>query len=148
MSVVGTPLKAWPAINASLVEELKYFKVFTVEQLADLPDNLSQNFIGINAWKQKAKSFMEAASGLAAEAKTASELAKRDAQINALTEAVSDLTQMVKELRKGKGGSQPKAVTDAEALVENLDEIEGEIGEVDLPEPAEPIPDEIDDEDR
>lgn len=99
---VGTPLSAWPAITRSQVEELKHFKITTVEQLASMPDNVSQRFMGINSLKKKAQDFLEAAKGMALTNEMRSEMERKDAQIAALTEAVQDLANIVQELKNSK----------------------------------------------
>jgi hypothetical protein len=102
---VGTPLDAWPGISRAQVEELRYFKISTVEQLATVPDNIAQKFMGINKLKNRAKVFIEAAKGMAQTDEFRAEIAKKDSQINALTEAVRELRDLVAESR---GGAVPK----------------------------------------
>ncbi len=41
----GMPLKAWPMVTRGQVEELKYFGIHTVEQLAELADIHVQMFM-------------------------------------------------------------------------------------------------------
>lgn len=55
---VGTPLKVLPFLSEAQVEELAFFKVRTVEQLADLSDSVS--FMGAQEMKQRAKKFLSA----------------------------------------------------------------------------------------
>lgn len=59
--MVGTPLKVLPFLSEAQVEELAYFKVRTVEQLADLSDSVS--FMGAQEMKKRAKAFLEASKG-------------------------------------------------------------------------------------
>lgn len=92
---VGTPLSAWPGITRSQVEELKYFKIFTVEQLVSIPDTVAQRFMGINILRKRASDFLAAAEGVAHETQLQSELEKRDNQIAALTNAVEELKKLV-----------------------------------------------------
>ena len=87
----GTPLVQWPAINRALVEELKFFHVHTVEQLAELNDSACQNFMGIREWKERAKVFLEMSKESAEADKLAHELSKRDHEIEALKEQVGEL---------------------------------------------------------
>jgi hypothetical protein len=56
--VIGTPLKVLPFLSEARVAELAYFKIRTVEQLADLSDNVQ--FMGSQELKQKAKKFLTA----------------------------------------------------------------------------------------
>lgn len=57
---VGTPLKALPFLSESQIEELAYFKVRTVEKLANLSDAVMQNFMGARELSQKAQRFLAA----------------------------------------------------------------------------------------
>jgi hypothetical protein len=63
MPLIGTPLAEWPLITRTLVLELAALEVKTVEQLLAMSDQNSQNFMGINELKRKAKLFLEHAAG-------------------------------------------------------------------------------------
>jgi hypothetical protein len=65
--VEGTPLEEWPSITRSLVEELKFYNIRTVEQLLAVSDADAQKFQGLNAIKDKARAFLEKAKGQNAE---------------------------------------------------------------------------------
>jgi hypothetical protein len=60
--VVGTPLKVAPFLTESQVEELGFFKIRTIEQLADLSDT-GMNFMGAQELKNAAKRFIEKTRG-------------------------------------------------------------------------------------
>jgi len=60
---VGTRLEAVPWMTRSQVEEYKYFGIHTVEQLSDASDSVGQRFPGFNRDREKARKFIEAASG-------------------------------------------------------------------------------------
>lgn len=83
-AVTGTPLSALPGMSPAKVEEYKFFKIVTVEQLADANDQLGQKFMSFNSDKQRAKAFLEVAKGNAPIEKMNAELAKRDDEIEAL----------------------------------------------------------------
>lgn len=95
----GTPLSILFPNNPEIVENLKYDKVFVVEQLADLTDTQIQNIgMGGRQWADKAKTFLKAANsgrGFATlnakldqlEAKSAADSEKIKALEAALTEA-------------------------------------------------------------
>lgn len=57
----GMPLSEWAGITRSEVEELAYFHVRTVEQLAGLSDGNAKNVGPILALRQRAKDFIEKA---------------------------------------------------------------------------------------
>lgn len=102
----GTPLKAWPMVTRSQVEELKFFGVFTVEHLADLADVHVQKFMGMGALKVKAQAFIQAARETAPLEQLNTAIDQKDAEISALNQAVEELKEMVTALQKGKKGSK------------------------------------------
>lgn len=58
----GTSLASWPPISRSRVEELAYFNIRTVEQLAALDDGKLQNLgMGARELRGTAQAFLEAA---------------------------------------------------------------------------------------
>ena len=97
---VGTRLEHWPAMTRAQVEEYKFFKVFTVEQLAELPDATTQKIMGAVKLKQLAKLYVEAAKGEAPFIRMQAEIDKRDGQIAELTAEVRRLTGIVEKLAK------------------------------------------------
>jgi hypothetical protein len=60
--VVGTPLKAAPFLTEAHIEELAYFKIRTVEQLADLADS-NMTWMGAREMSQAAKNYLKKVSG-------------------------------------------------------------------------------------
>jgi hypothetical protein len=60
--VVGTPLKAAPFLTESHIEELAYFKIRTIEQLADLQD-AHMTWMGAREMSQAAKNYLKKVSG-------------------------------------------------------------------------------------
>lgn len=90
-AVTGTPLSALPGMTPSKVEEYKFFKLVTVEQLAEANDNLGSKFMSFQADKQRAKAFMEVARNNAPIEKMNEELQKRDAEIENLRTMVEAL---------------------------------------------------------
>lgn len=104
-AVTGTPLSALPGMNPSKVEEYKFFKLVTVEQLAEANDNLGAKFMSFQQDKQRAKAFLEVAKNNAPIEKMNEELAKRDAELE-------ELREMVKALQaNAKGGKRNVAAT-------------------------------------
>lgn len=90
-AVTGTPLSALPGMTPSKVEEYKFFKLVTVEQLAEANDNLGSKFMSFQQDKQRAKAFMEVARNNAPIEKMNEELQKRDAEIENLKTMVEAL---------------------------------------------------------
>jgi hypothetical protein len=93
----GTRLEHWPLMTRAQVEEYKFFKVFTVEQLAELPDSTVQKIMGAPKLKQLARLAVEAARGDAPFQRLQGEIEKRDGQIAELTAEVRRLTQIIEE---------------------------------------------------
>ena len=57
---VGTPLKLAPFLTESQVEELSFFKIRTIEHLANMSDPVMQNFMGAREYQQKAQQYLQA----------------------------------------------------------------------------------------
>lgn len=53
---VGTALKLWAGINPSAVEELAFYKVYTVEQLAEMNDSLVGTYLQL---RQRARDYLD-----------------------------------------------------------------------------------------
>ena len=100
-AVTGTPLEAWPVITRSQVEELKHFRVRTVEDLAALSDAATASGMGLQSLKQKAKAFLEAAAGNGG-AKFQAAIEQKDAQIATLEKMVKDQSEKIEQLLKAK----------------------------------------------
>jgi hypothetical protein len=101
-TVVGTPLKVVTFLSASQAKELEYFNIFTVEQLAGMPDGNAARVMGAQKLKQLATDFLRAAQEQAPLTAMREEMEKKDAEIATLQEAVRELTETVKELKKQK----------------------------------------------
>lgn len=99
-AVIGTPLTALPGMTPAKVEEYRYFKIVTVEQLADANDGLGQKFMSFQQDKQRAKAFMEVAANNAPIEKMNEELSKRDAEIENLKTMVEALQAAQSSKRK------------------------------------------------
>lgn len=87
----GTPLKLMPGISQAQVRELEHFHCHTVEQLADLHDSHAGKFMGIQALKQEARSYLLRAKGAAPEKALQRELAQRDQEIDLLKKQMQQL---------------------------------------------------------
>jgi hypothetical protein len=84
----GWPLEQWPQITRGQAEEFKYFKIYTVEQLANMPDSLGVNIMGFNQLKVKGEApllQMQAA------------LESRDAKIAELEVEIRRISDMLRE---------------------------------------------------
>jgi hypothetical protein len=100
-AATGTLLSVWPGITVSQVEELKHFRVRTVEDLANLSDGVTQRFMGIQALKQKAKAFLEAASANGG-ARMQAAIDAKDAQIASMQNMLKEQSEKIEQLLKAK----------------------------------------------
>lgn len=111
--VEGTPLTEWPQIGRSTVEELAFFHIKTVEQLANVSDSNAQNMRGVAMLKQKAREWLEANKGKAElEAQNAAlqaELKVRDDRLAKLEAALAEMQS--RPTIKPKPRGRPKKVT-------------------------------------
>lgn len=82
----GTPLDEWTPIPRTRVAELKAMNIFTVEEYADVQDNMLQK-LGMNARaeREKARVFLAASKAGADEGKMAAEIAELRAMVERLT---------------------------------------------------------------
>lgn len=99
-SVSGTPLEEVPWITRSQVEELKYVKVNTLEQLADLNDATCQRYAGMFKLKQRANEHLR----LAKEAAPSQALDKlreeMEARMNAMQQTIDEQSGIIQTQRK------------------------------------------------
>lgn len=99
-AVTGTPLEVWPQMTVGQVAELKAMHIHTVEQLAELPDNLAQRIMGSHDLRRRAVAFLDLAAGDAANSKLSAELDKRDNEIELLKAQMLQMQQLIQS--KGK----------------------------------------------
>lgn len=87
----GTPLKAWPQVSRAQVEELAFFKVRTVEDLANLSDALLANLGPYRELQKKACDFLAAARGHAPTSALRTALEEEKQKREALERQVQEL---------------------------------------------------------
>lgn len=100
--VSGTRLEHWPVLTRAQAEELKYFKIFTVEQLAEWPDSTGGQIMGFQKYKNLARQTIQLAKGEAPLVKMQEELAARDATISSQTNMIEKLSKRLEKLEKSK----------------------------------------------
>lgn len=88
---MGTPLTEWPPCSRSRAEELAYFNVKTVEQLATMNDAQVSNFMGLFKLKEQAKVWLE-------NAKSTKPLFDMKLQINQLANENEELKKQLTRL--------------------------------------------------
>lgn len=94
-TVDGTPLKEWPGITRSQVDELAAFKVHTVEQLAGVSDANLKNIGPLLAMRQRARDYLE-------RSKAEAPVANLQAQLDALKLQNAELMKRLEEPAKRK----------------------------------------------
>jgi len=104
-NVQGTLLRDWPILNSAQATELKHFKFYTVEQVANASD---QQIMAIGmtagmsplALRDKAQAFLENAKDSSFAQKQAEEIKLREQEIADLKDQMARLAKMVEEKAK------------------------------------------------
>jgi hypothetical protein len=105
--VEGTPLKMWPVINRSQVKEAEYFEVRSVEQLAELSDNICKRMgMGYMELRGKARAWLLSA-------KDSSVVTRQAAENDRLQAEIELLKTQIAELATPKRGRPAKEVAEA-----------------------------------
>lgn len=93
-AMVGTPLAQWPQITKSQVKEAEFFNIKTVEQLAEVPDSSLQRIgMGWMELRLKARNYLDAAKGMAAQSAQAAENDRLRGEIEALKASFAALQE-------------------------------------------------------
>jgi hypothetical protein len=87
----GWRLEVWPQITKAQVEELKYFKIFTVEQLAEVPDSVIGKIMGAQLLKAKAQTAVKNAKEQAPLQLAQAAIEKRDQEIAFLKTQLAEM---------------------------------------------------------
>ena len=94
VSSIGTPLEQWGRLPGSRIEELKFFKIRTVEDLAGVPDGLLQNLgMGARALRTEAQAYLELQSDSNVAQKYAVQLEQQQDQIALLQNQIAQIQQ-------------------------------------------------------
>ena len=116
--IEGTLLNDWPVLNAAIAAELKHFKFYTVEQIANAGDGQLMT-LGMAAGmapftlRDKAKAFLASAKDTALVQQQADELSKRDEVIARMEAQIAELVQQA---------NKPKAKAKAKVEEETTEE--------------------------
>ncbi len=96
--IEGTPLSETPLLTRAQTEELTFFGVRTVEQLATFSDANAHNIRNIQAMKSKAQAYLDHAKDNAA----AQQLAEQKAENERLLELIKQLNDRLDEMEEEK----------------------------------------------
>jgi hypothetical protein len=78
-------------ISKGQIEELRFFGVTTVEQLAAMADSTAQKFVGLTSIRQKALAYLDAAKGAAPIAKLQEQLDAKDLELTTLKNQMAEV---------------------------------------------------------
>ena len=98
--VSGTILAEVPWLTRSQVEELSYYHIRTLEQLANVGDDICGKIMGLYDLKRRAGDHLKRAEEAAPVEHLRAELASRDEKINALEVALKDQAEIIKKLKE------------------------------------------------
>jgi hypothetical protein len=123
----GTPLEQWPLMDVALVRAFKDGNVYTVQQLADLPDGALDNIRAKGReWRAKAQSWLAAAKEAGGDAEARAEIARLQKRLDEQAQIISDLQAK----QNNVGFDKPKAKgrravqADDDILVDVPEEVE------------------------
>jgi hypothetical protein len=107
----GIPLSEWAGISRGEIEELRFHKVYTVEELAGLSDAQIAKVkpMGGVALRDKATRYLQSAESTAPMEKLAAENAQKDARISELEVTVKDLGDRLNALLAQRAVEPPQA---------------------------------------
>jgi FtsZ-binding cell division protein ZapB len=94
----GMRLSEWPMVSRAMAEELRGIKIYTVEQVAELRDDVMLRVPGLVSLKKQAQVWLGKTKDSAAAAKTAKQLEDLRAQNESLQEANKKLLERVDAL--------------------------------------------------
>lgn len=94
----GTPLKVLTWLTQSQVKELEFFNVYTVEQLANMPDSTAGRFMALQQLKTRAKDYLVAAKEQAPLTAIRAELDEKDNKIEVMQRQLNELLARIGEM--------------------------------------------------
>lgn len=102
----GTIIDTWPMLSRAQVEDLKYMNIFTVEQIADLPDDkLGSIGLGGRMMRKHAQAFIETSKRGAVPAQLVAENEQLRGQVGLLVQQVAELSKRL-EIFASKAGEK------------------------------------------
>lgn len=116
-TVQGTALEDWPALTAAQAFDLKHFKFYTVEQVANASDQQIQSIgmlVGMApfSFRDKAKAYLAAASDSSVVQKQAEELRIREQQMQDMKDQMRQLAERL-EAAERRGPGRPRKEAEA-----------------------------------
>jgi hypothetical protein len=102
----GYPLTEWPLITRAQCDELSFFKISTVEKLANVSDTVKQRFMGLSLLSEKARIWLEQRAGEEPALKLQAEVVARTEENEALKARLQMVEEALAELKSKKRGKQ------------------------------------------
>ena len=112
----GLPLTEWPAVTRSQAEELAFFHIKTVEQLANMADGQAGKFMGMYQLREKAKKYLE-------HSKSAFTLWETEQKFEDLRKENADLRESLNALMETVSSSQAKTAKRASKRAKKKEEV-------------------------
>jgi hypothetical protein len=117
-SVQGTPIDQLPGMTRAQAEELRYFKILSIEQLAEMPEGLLMKARPMDgrALQDKAKRWIDTAAGAATEERLAAENRAKDEKISSMEAQLADMKRLMDGMQaqlnaQGSAAAAPPPVT-------------------------------------
>src|ERR1044072_5630 len=98
-SASGTPLYTVTWLTKAQVKELEFLGCHTLEQLAGMPDSMTQKFMAGQGLKQRAKDAIAASKEAAPLLALRTEIEKKDAELAGLKKAQADMAAQLRTLQ-------------------------------------------------
>ena len=106
--LAGTPLDQWTALDRNMVASLREQRIFTVEGLANLPDE-KLRVLGLEgrSLRERAQAYLSEAAGGQVAAELVTKVAGLEEQLKVLTERAEAAEAEVAALKAGSGAGDP-----------------------------------------
>ncbi len=89
--ITGTRLKEWPFMSRAQCEELSFLGIKTVEQLADVRDDVCSRVPGLTSLKRNAATWLGKSKSAAEAAKITKQLEDQASEIQVLKQALKEM---------------------------------------------------------
>lgn len=103
--VSGTRLSDWPFLSRAQAEELKYLGIKTVEQLANVRDDITTRVPGLMSLKQNAGVWLAKATKSAEAAQITKRMQEQDSEIANMKQVVQEQAARIEKLLSAKAGA-------------------------------------------
>ena len=108
--IPGTPLAVVPWLSRTQIAEYNALGIFTVEQLATLPESVAHRIMGFHEIRRKAENFLKAAQDSSYQEKLQAEALKKDETIEELKARIAALEAAAVQPATPRRGRPPKVV--------------------------------------